>query len=224
MRIACSDAYRLWAPSYDSGPNPLLALEMRLISDVLGDRPSRTLVDIGCGTGRSMSRYAKHCRRVFGADTSIEMLAEAQRKTGLRGALALADASALPFAGSIADVTLCSFSLSYFSDVSTAFREMARITRLAGLVIISDLHPAAIAKGWTRSFRANGAVYEIDHVSYDDDELRSLAQNAGLQTILQIEAPFSEYERHHFSAAGKEHLFDESSSIPAVRIGICSKL
>jgi SAM-dependent methyltransferase len=37
--------------------------------------------DIGCGTGRLLARLSRHCDVLYGVDRSVEMLAEARRRT-----------------------------------------------------------------------------------------------------------------------------------------------
>src|SRR5947209_19858415 len=143
MLVSSAEAYRLWASTYDSSPNALLVLESRLFSEFVATTTYGTVLDIGCGTGRSMSRYANVRTQVFGADCSAEMLAEATRKETLRGRLVLADAAALPFDDGVADLTVCSFGISYFLDLDAALSEMARVTKQSGKVVLSDLHPAA---------------------------------------------------------------------------------
>src|SRR4051794_21225554 len=132
MLLSASVAYRMWAPSYDADPNPLLALEARVVRDLVSSLHSRIVIDVGCGTGRSMTRCSGGGALTFGADPCLEMLAEAHKKPGLANRLVLAEASQLPFANEIADVALCSFALSYFPDIPRSVKELARITKPGG--------------------------------------------------------------------------------------------
>src|SRR3954447_12499270 len=224
MLLSTSEAYRVWAPSYDTDPNPLLALEERTIQDLLPDVRSQTVLDVGCGTGRSMIRYGARGARTFGVDPSPEMLAEARKKPQISASLVLADATRLPFADEIADLTLCSFAVSYFSDVLQSVNELVRVTKRSGHVVISDLHPDAAANGWTRSFRVGQNTYEIAHRTYGNEELQSVLRNAQLQILTQEESGFAEPERPIFAAAGKEHAYPALMGRPAVRVIVCQKV
>ena len=135
----------------------------------------------------------------------------------------MSDASALPFPSCVSDLTLCSFAAGYIRDLSAAIAEMARITRRGGQVIISDLHPAAIAAGWTRSFRASDVVYEIEHASRSAEEILEDAFQCGLELEAQHSACFGEPERPIFEAAGKAEAFEELAKTPAVWIGVWTK-
>jgi ubiquinone/menaquinone biosynthesis C-methylase UbiE len=224
MLLSTSEAYRVWAPSYDTDPNPLLALEERAIQDLLPDVRSQTVLDVGCGTGRSMLRYGARGARTFGVDPSSEMLAEARKKPKIATSVVLAEASCLPFADQVADLTVCSFALSYFREIFQSVNELARVTKLGGHIVISDLHPEAIANGWTRSFRVGQNTYEIAHRTYDNEQLHSLLHNARLQIVTETASGFAEPERPIFAAAGKEHAYPGLMGRPAVRVIVCQKV
>src|SRR4051794_37314324 len=223
MLLPSTEAYQLWAPTYDSNPNPLLALEARLLSDLLDAFPHEMVVDVGCGTGRSIDRFPQPGIEIFGADRCIEMLAQGSRKPGLNGRLVQADAATLPFRDAVADITLCSFAASYFLDLSCAFAEIARVTKTCGIVILSDLHPCALERGWRRSFRVDDVSYEIAGATYSDHEFEAALDKSGLRLVTQVDSGFSQKERPLFVSARREHLFIEASGTPAVRIGVYRK-
>jgi ubiquinone/menaquinone biosynthesis C-methylase UbiE len=219
MRISAVEGYRLWAPSYDCFPNPLVALERRMLAGTLGPVQGKQIVDVGCGTGRLTLVFQQGGATVIGLDCSSEMLCEAARKTPLRGRLVHASAMALPIASEVSDLTVCSFVIGYVPNAADAIAEMRRITKRGGAVIISDLHPVASAAGWNRSFRRNGSVYEIEHHYRSTREICTMAAEAGLEFSFQTDGYFDEPERSIFRAAGKEAAFAEVAKTPAVWIG-----
>jgi SAM-dependent methyltransferase len=207
-QISIAEGYRLWSAGYDRDPNPLLALETRVVREGLGPLAGRTVIDVAAGTGRWMKYAASLGARVFGADISPAMLGAA---TG--GSVVLADMRSLPFSGGSADLAICSFALSYLSSPDVAIREMARIARR---VVVTDLHPAASAAGWKRSFRSGGESWELIHYCHALRDLDEAAAAAGLECAWEIEAGFGEPEREIFEAAGKPDLFLETRDTPAV--------
>jgi len=224
MVLSAGTAYRLWAPSYDRDPNPLLALEARMARDLMPNMLAGTIIDVGCGTGRSMVHCQAHGAQIFGADASPDMLAEARRKPGLRSCLVQAEACCLPFARDIADLTVCSFALSYFADLERSLAELSRITKRTGRILISDLHPSAAASGWTRSFRVDDNAYEIAHAAYSNEAVEAACKNVGLQIAIEWDAGFDEPERAIFVAARKEHVYSTLIGKPAVRVIVCTKV
>ncbi len=216
MRVSAIEGHRQWAPIYDAGPNPLLALETRLVLERLSPPRAGCLIDIACGTGRWM-KLAQRCgSRVFGVDISPEMLHEASRKLGLSGHLGVADACHIPITNGAADLTICSFALGYLASPHQAIAEMARISRQGGRIVVTDLHPRALVAGWTRSFRSDDQFYEIDHHPHSIAVWEAAAQSAGLNLEWRLEASFGEPERAIFRQAGKDSLFPELSRIPAL--------
>jgi ubiquinone/menaquinone biosynthesis C-methylase UbiE len=176
------------------------------------------MIDVACGTGRWMmqSRGAD----VVGIDTSWEMLAVAARKAGLAGRLVLGLAGRLPFGDGVADIALCSMAMNYFPSLPEALAEMARVVRRGGRVVVSDLHPDAVAAGWKRSFRSAGSSYEIEHQSFGVEQIHEAAAQFSLDSAWQLDAYFGTPERPIFQDAGKEFLL----AYPALHIACWTKL
>jgi SAM-dependent methyltransferase len=215
MTISPLEAYSRWSARYDETPNPLLALEHRMLSPLLDPAPGQTFLDAGCGTGRWMAWVAARGARVFGIDNCREMILRAAHKPGLVHRCALADLSRQPFADNSFDTTICSFALGYQPSIEIALAEMARLSRV---VIVSDLHPEAIRHGWTRSFRSEEEVWEIEHNPYSLANLDDAATDAELVRLWSIEARLGEPERPIFRAAGREAAFAAAVQVPAVLI------
>ena len=166
MRVTPVQGYAMWADSYASEPNPVLALESRTFKPLLDTLAPKQILDVACGTGRWSSYYRQLGARVIGIDASEQMLAQAAKQHMLSGTLIRADAQALPVSDGVADLVLCSMSLGYFRKLSDVFKEFARTAAANATIAISDLHPAAIAAGWTRSFKNDGQRFDIEHESH----------------------------------------------------------
>jgi SAM-dependent methyltransferase len=212
------EGHRLWAQSYDSDHNPLLALERRILQPHLDKLQNHFVVDIGCGTGRWLSFASESGATVAGIDLTGEMLAQAAAKPGLAGRLARADAQRLPLAGAIADLALCSFCAAYVPDLCALFAELARVTRPQGRVVVSDLHPAAIAAGWKRTFHNSGLVYEMKLDPHPAKDSIRAGLQSGLTLWRVFEPGFGEPERSLFEKAGKSETYEAAASLPALLI------
>lgn len=213
MTVTAAQGYEIWSDRYDADPNPLLALETRVLLPRLGDLAHKTLIDAATGTGRWMSIGSARGASAFGIDSSPRMLAAAARKTTLSGRLIQGDLRALPFQTGFADLAICSFALSYLPFAGGAFGELARVSRR---VIVSDMHPAAMLKGWTRSFHSGGKTWNIDHYYHRRADLEQSARAAGMKSEWTMEACFDTPELIHFEAAGKRMLFEEVYRTPAL--------
>ena len=95
------------------------------------------VADIGCGNGRYLAELARrgHAGPVLGADMSPGMLLAA-RDRAPRAALLVADAAALPVRDAAAGLTLAMHMLYHVPEPERAVRELRRITRPGGRVIV----------------------------------------------------------------------------------------
>lgn len=217
-RLSAADGYRLWAQDYDRDPNPLLALEKRVLADKLNNLMNKVFVDIACGTARWMVYAAQLGARVFGIDLVSEMLAAASRKPGMAGRLIQADARFLPIADSCAEIVICSFALGYMKEPECLYREMGRVAVRKGLIIASDLHPEALEAGWRRTFRCGLELFEIETYRHRCERLIRAGQGANLQLREVLEPRFDAPEISIMQNAGKTGREIETLNIPAILI------
>ena len=203
ITLAPWDAYRMLAEEYGHTPNPVLALERRTLPGLLPPVARKVVVDVAAGTGYWAAWCSRRGAFAVAADWCWEMLEQSPRPA------VLADALRLPFRSSSADVAICSFGLGY---APACLPELARITRPGGVVIASDLHPAAIERGWTRSFRHRGQVLAVEHQRYTLEELAT----PGLSMERLLEPAFGAPERAIFEQAGKLEHFDAATAHRAI--------
>jgi SAM-dependent methyltransferase len=213
IEIAAPEAYRLWSSTYDDTANPLLALEMRVLSERL--RPARgcRFIDVATGTGRWATYAAAEGAHAIGLDLSPDMLKIAAGKPLLSGRLAVADMRDLPIADAAADLAVCSFGLSYVESIHSVIAELARVARK---VVIADLHPMAVRAGWARSFRFGSEVYRIRSYSHSFASIDRAARDAGMEKVWEVEASFGMPEERFFLASGKQDLFAAAKQTPAI--------
>jgi SAM-dependent methyltransferase len=223
IRVPAVEAHEVWAPFYDSTPNPLLALARRSLSDLLHGRNGKNVIDIACGTGEHVERLRQTGANVFGLDACGPMLQEAKKRVVLAGRLVQGDASSLPLADRWADLVICSMSLGYFDRLDTIFSEFARVARPGGSIVVSDLHPHAIAAGWTRSFKAASISYEIQHFRYSTEQIREAARFVGLSLQQWSNVRLGWPEFPIFEQADKIHLFEKSTRMPALFLAMWEK-
>jgi ubiquinone/menaquinone biosynthesis C-methylase UbiE len=215
MHATVMAGYSKWAPTYDEALNPLISLESRIMRNLLTNLRDKRVLDAGCGTGRWIQYLTAQHARACGIDLCEPMLQQAIRKHNVSSRCAAGDLNRLPFASNTFDLALCSLTLSYTPDIRCAVAELSRVART---VIITDLHPEAMRRGWTRSFREKGTTWEIEHFPYSLHQLESAADSAGLRMAARIDAEFGEPEHQLYRLAGKAAVFEEVSSVPAVLI------
>lgn len=92
-------------------------------------------LDLGAGSGVSTGELAKSGAWVAGADISLGML-EQGRGRGVT--LLAADALALPFADAAFDAVTISFAVRNLHDVDAGLREMLRVLKPGGRLVICE--------------------------------------------------------------------------------------
>ncbi len=129
--------------------------------------PGARVLEIGVGTGLSLSAYPRHCH-VVGLDRSADMLKHAQRKIErLRGKhieLLEGDALALPFAAGSFDYVMVFHVITVVPDHALLLDEARRVLRPGGTVVVINhfrsasrwlndiekrLEPVSKRWGWT---------------------------------------------------------------------------
>jgi len=111
--------------------------------------PPGPVLDLASGTAdlALAARRLDPARVVIGADFSLGMLAEGQRKIEARRArvaLAAADALALPFADGAFASVVSAFLLRNLVDLEAGLAEMRRVTQRGGRVITLDIVKIAL--------------------------------------------------------------------------------
>ena len=160
--------YDRWASSYDDDANPLPILEGAFLEQLLGEVRGFEVLDLGCGTGRHAIAMARRGARVTAVDFSDRMLERAKQKRGDANiTFQVCDlAGPLPFAAATFDLVLCALVLDHIADLESLFREMRRVCRSSGFVVISTVHPAMMLRGVQARFRDPDNGLEIRPKSY----------------------------------------------------------
>ena len=149
------EGYDRWASTYDDEGNPLLALEQPEVDEALGDVAGLDVLDAGTGTGRHALRLAARGARVVAVDFSDQMLAKARAKRG-------ADlvrfenhdlTRPLPYVDASFDRVLSALVLEHVPDVTGFLRELGRVTRPDGSIVVTAMHPAKFLRGVSARFR-----------------------------------------------------------------------
>ena len=141
--------YDRWAEFYDEEDNPLVLLEEKHIGLLAGNVTRLAVADIGCGTGRHALQWAAAGARVTAVDFSEAMLQRARAKPGA-GAITFVChdlARKLPLKNAAFDRVFCCLVLDHIAGLDSFFRELRRLCRPKGRVIISVMHPAMSLKG-----------------------------------------------------------------------------
>ena len=141
------------------------------------------VVDIGCGTGVLLGHLVEtlSAENLVGADLTPAMLNVAQVHLPAATSLQIARAEALPLSASTFDVALSCSVFHYISEPQRALREMYRVLRPGGQIVITDwCHDALSCRILDRWLRFTGRSH---HRMYRAGQLAAMLENAGLTHI-----------------------------------------
>ena len=117
----------------------------RAITDAIGDKPFRSLLDLGTGTGRILELFGPSIERGLGIDLSLDMLSLARarlERAGLRHcSVRQGDIYDLPVPAGSFDVVVIHQVLHYLDDGGRAIREAARVLAPSGRLVVIDFAP-----------------------------------------------------------------------------------
>ncbi|HVK13444.1 MAG TPA: class I SAM-dependent methyltransferase [Gemmataceae bacterium] len=180
--MSIRDAYSDWSATYDTDRNRTRDLDAEVTRAALTGRRVRSVVEVGCGTGKNTALLAALAGRVLALDFSDGMLARARAK-GFppHVTFALADLTARwPVEAGTADLVVGNLVLEHIKDLRFVFAEVARSLAPGGRVYFSELHPFRQYQGTRATFARAGTVTEVAaHVHHVSDYLRA-AEAAGL--------------------------------------------
>lgn len=141
------DVYELENRSVD--PDGLIEATMRSLADWSG----RTVLDLGCGTGFHLPRWAHDAARVVGVEPHRDLLALAHRRTRALDNVTLLAGSAqdLPLPDASVDVVQARWAYFFGPGCEPGLRELDRVMRRGGtgFVIDNDVTRSTFG-GWFR--------------------------------------------------------------------------
>ncbi len=103
-------------------------------------RPGQRVLDLAAGTGVSTVEIARNGTHAVACDFSLGMLRTGRANKHRRNVVPFVagDATCLPFRDHAFDAVVISFGLRNVSDVPRALREMARVVRPGGRLVICE--------------------------------------------------------------------------------------
>jgi len=175
-------AYRNWRASELGRITD--SIEEELLVALIGPVRGKRVLDVGCGDGVLSVRLAEAGGNVTGLDTDPAMLTAARQRGSASGAIVTfveGDARSVPLADSSFDVVVAVTVLCFVAEVERVVKEMARVLRPGGRLVIGELGRFSL---WAATRRVSGwlgsQTWSKVHFR-TADELRRIASAAGLE-------------------------------------------
>jgi demethylmenaquinone methyltransferase / 2-methoxy-6-polyprenyl-1,4-benzoquinol methylase len=186
------------APRYDL-TNAVLSLGQdrgwrTAVRDALDLRPGEQVLDLAAGTATSSAALADTGAAVVGCDFSLGMLRVGKRAGRPGVDLVAGDALRLPFADGAFDAVTISFGLRNTADAERALRELHRVTRPGGRLVVCEFsHPTwapfrtVYVEYLMRALPAVARRVSSDPAAYEylAESIRAWPDQAALAAVLQ---------------------------------------
>lgn len=109
----------------------------RLVTEAVDPQPGQRVLDLAAGTGTSSESFVRVGAQVVPCDFSLGML-QVGRKRLPHLPFVAGDAMTLPFADASFDAVTISFGLRNIHDPAQGLREMRRVTRPGGRLVVCE--------------------------------------------------------------------------------------
>jgi ubiquinone/menaquinone biosynthesis C-methylase UbiE len=176
------DQFTRQAVPFSSAPAIRNQEALNRIVELAGAGPEDTVLDVACGPGLLVCTFARVVRHATGIDLTPAMLEQArelQRQQGLQNITwRLGDVLPLPYEDGEFSIVSARFAFHHFLDPLAVLKEMRRVCRTGGRIVVADSAPA---RGKADAFNAMERLRDPSHVrAMPVEELREMFARAGL--------------------------------------------
>jgi SAM-dependent methyltransferase len=190
------------------------------IVQMAAPKPEDTVLDVACGPGLLTCAFAHLVQHATGIDLTPAMLEQArcvQREQGVNNVTwEIGDAAALPYKSGEFSIVATRFTFHHFLDPLSVLKEMRRVCRPGGKVVVADAAPAPAKAA---ALNAMEKLRDPSHTrALPVEELGALFGKAGLDdpriAICRLEGNLDDLLQRSFPSPGDEDrirkMFEES--------------
>jgi len=149
------DAYTDWSETYDSDRNLTRDLDHRVARQELDRFRCKSIIELGCGTGKNTPILASIAEHVHALDFSAGMIEKARTKvTAPNVTFEIADITKRWSSNDQSfDLIVCNLVLEHIEDLNFIFAEGSRVLVEKGRLFICELHPFRQYQGTQARFQ-----------------------------------------------------------------------
>lgn len=161
------------------------ASSLSRVVELASPKPEHAVLDIATGAGHTALALAPYVTQVIAYDMTEQMLAETHRNAIARGLSNVltrqGTAEVLPFSDASFDIVTVRQAPHHYADVRMAVREMARVVKRGGRIVIVD-SVSAEDDSLDRQWNHIEKLRDPSHVrNYRPSEWRAFVTEAGLR-------------------------------------------
>lgn len=187
--MTIQDAYSDWSATYDSDRNLTRDLDQRVARRELATLRCKSILELGCGTGKNTPLLASIGEYVHALDFSLGMIEKAKAKVdGSNVTFELADLTKpWPANDRSYDLVVCNLVLEHIKDLNFIFAETARVLIESGRCFICELHPFRQYQGTQARFQRPADTKQVPAFVHHLTDFTNGARANGLSIVMMNE-------------------------------------
>ena len=187
------NAYNIWSSNYDTNKNKTRDLDKKVTEETLSKYTFKSVLELGCGTGKNTKWLLSVGAEVIGLDFSQEMLTIAKESiTDKRAQFKKADLNDdWEVADQYADLVTSSLTLEHIEDLNAIFRQANKKLKENGIFFISELHPFKQYTGSKARFETDAGMVELKVFTHHISDYIKSAESNGFE-LLELNEWFDE--------------------------------
>lgn len=191
--MSIEQAYNSWALQYDSNENKTRDLDHQATIEVLSKYNFRTVLELGCGTGKNTQWFLNKADRIIGLDFSQEMLNLAKEKINdSRVEFKKTDLnSTWEVENRFANLVTASLTLEHIENVDPIFLQANLALKHEGVFFICELHPFKQYTGSKAKFTTESGTQELETYIHHISDYIEAAELNGFE-LLEIKEWFDD--------------------------------
>ncbi|MBE9051646.1 class I SAM-dependent methyltransferase [Nostocales cyanobacterium LEGE 11386] len=156
-------AYDNWSATYDVDKNLTRDLDQTVTRETLMLLKCKSVVEIGCGTGKNTLLLSQIAKKVYALDFSANMIEKAKEKVRSANVVFITEDITKQWTcrNESADLVTCNLVLEHIENLSLIFSEAFRVLVKGGYFFISELHPFRQYQGTKANFQRHQEIIEI---------------------------------------------------------------
>ena len=163
-------------------------------------QPTDTVLNVGCNNGYLERHLLEgHCAACFGVDADLKAIELAQAQSTVKGRFQFSPAEKLPFQADMFDKVLCLDTLEHVADEGQTLREIHRVLKPGGALVLSVPHdflnfldPDELTRdlrNLVRKVRGKGRLSHPKHRHYSEAQLRQLLNDFDVVQVHKCGTP-----------------------------------
>ncbi len=183
--MSIEKAYNIWANQYDTNANRTRDLDKVSTIETLSKYDFKSVLELGCGTGKNTKWLLEKATRIIGLDFSQEMLKKAKEKiSDERVIFKRADLTeSWEVDNNFADLITCSLTLEHIENLNHIFNQANLKLKKNGLFFISELHPFKQYSGSKARYETESGTKELEVYIHHISEYIDDAKNNGFEFV-----------------------------------------